>query len=416
MRIKGHCQATRWIYTTIRSNKRNCSDTSLFQNTELTAADCSYYPSHSPTMDIKHDLIRPSLDEIQLLPSSQVQLDGTQAELAQSFGSICSEIVPFSNNDKFSIFPYAFESSHMHLDGTQVELFQPSEFRSIHSKIVSFSNNDDLLVFPYTSKLSTSGVNGSGEPLAHPITPLVSSATYPWESVPDYVAMKPISEGHVTCPSQPLGPPTSPAHSLAFAPQTGIPSSSYQVLEPSRRYGLGTLGLVPASTRADSSETPFFAAYDGHSPHPSSCVLSLSQNSVAPNQAEITIESAEPLLRRKFQVDCTDHEAIQSGTATTCLQCNDSFKSISELGHHATELQHDAFKCKCGQPFKRLDSLERHKIKYQPGARQYSCQLCDRYEGEKAFTREDNLKQHLRVYHRVNSTKYGEYKKRCLKA
>lgn len=367
-------------------------------------------------MNIKHSLSWPPLDETPLLPSSQVQLDGTQVELAQSFGSICPEIVPFSNNENLFIFPYPFENSQVHLDGAQVELSPPFGSRSVHSKIVSFSNNDDLLVFPYTSELSTSGVNGPRGPLARSVTPPLSRATYPWESIPDYVATKLIPGGHGACPGQLSGAPTGPSHSLACAPQAEIPFSSCQLLEPSRRYGLGTFGLVPPSTRADSSETPFFAAYDGHNPHPSPCVSSLSPNSVASNSAEMTIESAGPLLRRKSQVDHRDHEAIQSGTATTCLQCNDSFKSISELGHHATELQHDAFRCKCGQPFKRLDSLERHRIKYEPGARQYSCQLCDRYEGEKAFTREDNLKQHLRVYHRVNSTKYGEYKKRYLKA
>lgn len=388
----------------------------LFQNTQLTAADGSYSTSHSPTIDIKHSLSWPPLDETQLLPSSQVQLDGTQVELAQSFGSICPEIVSYSNNENFLIFPYPLENSQVYPDGAQVELSQPFGFRSIDSKIVSFCNNDDLLVFPYTSELSTSGVNGPRGPLARSITPLLSSATYSWESIPDYVAAKLISEGHETCPSQPLVAPRGPSHSLAFAPQAEIPSSSYQILEPSGRDGLGTSDLVPQSNMADSSETPSFAVNDGHSPHVSPCVSSLSPNSVASNSAKMTIGSAGPPLRRKSQVDRTDHEAIQSGTAKTCLQCNDSFKSVSELGRHATELQHDAFRCKCGQSFKRLDSLERHRVNYEPGARQYTCQLCDRYEGEKAFTREDSLKQHLRFYHRVNSTKYGEYKKRYLKA
>lgn len=177
--------------------------------------------------------------------------------------------------------------------------------------------------------------------------------------------------------------PKGPAHSFAVAPQAGLPSSSYQLLEPCRQYGLGTKGLVPPSTGADSSGTSFFAAHDEHNLHLSMRVPLLLQNLVPPKRAKMAIESAGPLLRRNSQVDSTDHEAVQSGTATTCLQCNDSFKSISELGHHATELQHDAFKCKCGQPFKRLDSLERFRIKYQPGAHQYSCQLYNRVRGSK---------------------------------
>lgn len=204
-------------------------------------------------------------------------------------------------------------------------------------------------------------------------------------------------------------------HLIAFAPQADIPSSSYQILEPSRRDGLGTSDLVPQSNRADSSETSFFAVYDGHSPHLSPCISSLSPNSVASASAEMTIGSAGPPLRQKSQVDLTDHEVILSGIATTCLQCNDPFQSTSELGRHASEVQHDAFRCKCGQPVKRRGSPERHRVKYEPIAPQYPCQLCNRYKGKKAFTREETLKEHLRVFHRVNLTKYGEFKKNYLK-
>ena len=358
-------------------------------------------------MDMEHSLGRLSPDENQQLPSSHVHPDGTQVELGQSFGSICSEI-------DFLLFPCTFESSQRHLDDTQAELEQ--SFGSLDSKITSLSNNDDFLVFPSALELPKIGVNVPGEPFARSSTPPVSGATYPRESIPYYLAMKPVSEGHGVCPSQPLGTHSGSAHCHAFAPQAHISSSSYQLLEPSRQCDPGTSGLAQPSACADSSGTPCSTAYYGRSSHLSPCALSLSQNSATLSRAEMAIESAGSLLGQKSQVDRPDHEAIQPGTVRACLQCNISFKSISELGQHATKLQHGAFKCKCGQPFKRLDSLERHLVKYQPGARQYSCQLCDRYEGEKAFTREDNLKQHLRVYHRVNSTKYGEYKKCYLKA
>lgn len=358
-------------------------------------------------MDMEHSLSRPSLDENQLLPGCYVQPDGTQVEPGQSFGSICTEI-------DFFPFPCAFETSQRHLDGTQNELEQ--SFDSLHSKIASVSNTNDFWSFPSALELPKSGVNGPGEPFDRSSTPPVSGATRPRESIPDYLAMKPVSEGHGACPSQPLGVHSGSVHCHAFAPHAHISSNSYQLLEPSRQCDPETSGLAQPSTWADSSGTTFSTAYYGHNTHLSPCALSLSQNSAAPSRAEMAIESAGSLLGQKSQVDCPDHEAIQPGTVRACLQCNISFKSISELGQHATKLQHGAFKCKCGQPFKRLDSLGRHLIKYQPGARQYSCLLCDRYEGEKAFTREDNLKQHLRVYHRVNSTKYGEYKKCYLKA
>lgn len=336
-----------------------------------------YDPSHSPSMNIKHSLSRPSLYENQLLPSPHVHLDGAQVELGQSSYSICSEIVP----DDLSISSCAFESSQRHPDGTQAELNQ--FFGSIRSKIVSSLHNDDLLAFPYDLEISTKGVSAPGGPFARSNIPPVSSATYPPENVPDYFTMKPISKGHRAFTSQPLRVPTCSAHYLASTPQAETLSSSYQLLEPPRQYDLGILGLAQPSTLANSSGAPFSITYDEHYAHLSPCVSSLSQNSAPPSRAETTIESAGSLLGRKAQVDGPGHEVIKSGTERACLQCNNSFKSISELGHHATNLQHDAFKCKCGQPFKRLDSLERHLTKYQPGARQYSCQLCDRYEGKK---------------------------------
>lgn len=342
-------------------------------------------------MGMQHSLSRPSFDENQLLPSSHVHPD-----------DICSEIGCF-------LFSCPFET-----ESTQAELEQ--SFGSLDSKIASFPSNDDLLVFPSALDLLKSGVNGPGEPFARSSTPPNSAATYPREGIPDYIAMKPVSKGHGACPSQPLWVHSGSAHCHAFAPQAHISTSSYQSVEPSRQSDPGTSELAQPSACADSPGIPCSNAYYGHNPHLSPRALSLSQNSAAPSRAEMAIESAGSLLGQKSQVDRPDHEAIQPGTVRACLQCNTSFKSISDLGQHATKLQHGAFRCKCGQPFKRIDSLGRHLIKYQPGARQYSCQLCDRYEGEKAFTREDNLKQHLRVYHRVNSTKYGEYKKCYLKA
>lgn len=100
----------------------------------------------------KSEVNRPDHEAIQsrtLLPSSHVHLDGTQIEPEQSFVSIRSEIVPFSNNDDLLVPSRAFESSQRHPDGTQVELEQ--WYGSIHSQIGSIFKNDDFLVFPYAS-------------------------------------------------------------------------------------------------------------------------------------------------------------------------------------------------------------------------------------------------------------------------
>lgn len=169
-------------------------------------------------------------------------------------------------------------------------------------------------VFHYAIELPTSGVNGPGEPFARSSTPPDSGVTYPRESRPDYSTMKSISEGDWSCPSQPLGAPTISAHYLAFDPQAGISSSSYQSLESSRRYDPRTSGLAQPSAWADSSERPFSTAYDGYSPHLSPGVPLLSQNLVALSRAEMAIESAGYLLGRKSEVNRSDHEAIQSRT------------------------------------------------------------------------------------------------------
>lgn len=118
------------------------------------------------------------------------------------------------------------------------------------------------MVFPYAFELPTSDVDGPGEPFTSSSTFLVSGFIYPQESISDCSNLKPISEGHETCKSEPLGASTGSAHCLAYAPQAGLSSSSYQSLKTPRQYDLGTLGLAQPSTWADTSESPFSTAYD----------------------------------------------------------------------------------------------------------------------------------------------------------
>lgn len=98
-----------------------------------------------------------------------------------------------------------------------------------------------------------------------------------------------------------------------------------------------------------------------------------------------------------------DHESIQPAKSNACLQCNQSFRSTTELGHHARESQHAAFKCKCGSTFQGIYDLKRHQNRHQPGTPAYPCLYCRRHRGESGFRRKDHLTQHIRKYHHITS-------------
>lgn len=101
--------------------------------------------------------------------------------------------------------------------------------------------------------------------------------------------------------------------------------------------------------------------------------------------------------------NCANHESIQPAESNACLQCNKSFRSTTELGHHARESQHAAFKCKCGSTFQGIYDLKRHQNRHQPGTPAYPCLYCSRHRGERGFRRKDHLTQHIRNYHRITS-------------
>jgi len=45
----------------------------------------------------------------------------------------------------------------------------------------------------------------------------------------------------------------------------------------------------------------------------------------------------------------------------------------------------------------------------QSAANAYPCGLCDNHYGQNAFVRRDNLRQHLKVYHRYNKESVDRY-------
>ncbi|KAK3369949.1 hypothetical protein B0H63DRAFT_514180 [Podospora didyma] len=81
--------------------------------------------------------------------------------------------------------------------------------------------------------------------------------------------------------------------------------------------------------------------------------------------------------------------------------------------------------CICGKSFTRADSLRRHiqfashraratlAFSVTSGTREaadlFPCVACDKHRGNESFTRRDHLRQHLRVYHKMNKEFVDEH-------
>ncbi|KAK8021688.1 hypothetical protein PG990_006826 [Apiospora arundinis] len=84
--------------------------------------------------------------------------------------------------------------------------------------------------------------------------------------------------------------------------------------------------------------------------------------------------------------------------------CQMSFHNERELQNHQRFHAKDhwvvsksPFKCECGKPFAKLDTLERHIRGFQSSRRDF---VCEEPDCTKAFQRKDHLVQHLRHGHR----------------
>lgn len=114
--------------------------------------------------------------------------------------------------------------------------------------------------------------------------------------------------------------------------------------------------------------------------------------------AEVSIAPPHPTSVSEILHDSSLdlHGPIQHTEPNTCRGCRQSFPSTAELERHAKSLYHDAFECKCGKHYARLDNLKRHWNQTP----RFPCPHCDKYTGINAFAREDHLTQHLQTYHR----------------
>jgi len=99
--------------------------------------------------------------------------------------------------------------------------------------------------------------------------------------------------------------------------------------------------------------------------------------------------------------DHDDHGHVRPTSGHICDECNQAFSSDHGLSSHGGRQQHSPYACKCTQKFSRLDVLQRHLSKYQPGQPTYPCSRCKRHTGDKGFKRKEHLTQHLRNYHHI---------------
>ncbi|TPX18611.1 uncharacterized protein E0L32_002468 [Thyridium curvatum] len=82
-----------------------------------------------------------------------------------------------------------------------------------------------------------------------------------------------------------------------------------------------------------------------------------------------------------------------------CIACGAGFDNNHQLAQHGTAEGHHPYACICRRTFGRLDSLRRHVNSLSSNSG-YECDYCSKHDGNNAFARLDNLKQHLKAYHR----------------
>ncbi len=187
-------------------------------------------------------------------------------------------------------------------------------------------------------------------------------------------------------------------------------SNVYQPWQPSSAlplcYTLEAADFLSPATGVDQSGNTFFSSYDVGNAVTQSYVPLLSHITPLELPIDTTAEVFAATQRATFIGETSNesphdlHGPIQTAEPNICQECTQSFPSITELERHAKLLHHNAFKCKCGKTYARLDILKRH-CDQTP---RFPCPHCNRYTGANAFAREDHLTQHLRTYHRINNS------------
>ncbi|KAI8622886.1 hypothetical protein F5Y19DRAFT_44021 [Xylariaceae sp. FL1651] len=110
-------------------------------------------------------------------------------------------------------------------------------------------------------------------------------------------------------------------------------------------------------------------------------------------------------------------QQVQRPAFHCSLGCGRSFERKWDLQKHKCPPHtpkhyvacEDPFKCKCGQQFTKLYTLERHIRGFQRDSLPaYPCEHCSAYQGTDGFKRKDHLLQHLRVFHKYDASQLAE--------
>ncbi|KAI0860023.1 hypothetical protein F4860DRAFT_233634 [Xylaria cubensis] len=102
------------------------------------------------------------------------------------------------------------------------------------------------------------------------------------------------------------------------------------------------------------------------------------------------------------------HGRVEFAPLFACIECFAVFRNDNQLLEHGKNTGHRPYGCDCGKTFSRLYTLTRHlssksvaSVTSRLGAK-HSCPLCTKYDGENGFIRRDHLRQHLRVFHKLD--------------
>ena len=170
-------------------------------------------------------------------------------------------------------------------------------------------------------------------------------------------------------------------------------------------YSLEDEDLHAPSTRVDQSGNTFFSTYDMGNTFPQSHMPLFSESTSLRLPIDATPEVFITTHRETFIGERSNEslydlqDLIQTAEPNICQKCTQPFPSTADLKRHAKSFHHNAFKCKCGKTYARLDILKRH-CNQTP---KFLCPNCNRYTGASAFARENHLAQHLRTCHRINN-------------
>ncbi|KAI1739469.1 hypothetical protein F4680DRAFT_421684 [Xylaria scruposa] len=104
----------------------------------------------------------------------------------------------------------------------------------------------------------------------------------------------------------------------------------------------------------------------------------------------------------------TSHGRLEFLPPFACIVCFEVFRNDNQLLEHGRNAGHRPYSCNCGRTYSRLYALTRHlssrsvaSVTGSVGAK-HSCPLCTKYDGESGFNRRDHLRQHLRVFHKLD--------------